>query len=99
MKGLKSNEVKSIDLSQVTDNKHLHILFAEKLHFPKFYGKNWDALWDSITGLVEMPNTLVLYNWDSYEAEFSQDAKILLEIVEGYNALMTENKIEIKAGN
>ena len=96
---LKSNAVKSIDMSQVANNKHLHNLFAEKLQFPKFYGNNWDALWDSITGLVEMPNKLILYNWNQFQAELPKDANTLRELVEDYNAEMNENKIEIKAGN
>lgn len=94
-----SNEVKSIDMSQVVNNKHLHNLFAEKLHFPKFYGNNWDALWDSITGLVEMPKKLILYNWDQFQTELPKDASTLKELVEEYNTEMNEKKIEIKAGN
>ena len=96
---LSSNEVKSIDMSQVASNKHLHNLIAEKLHFPKFYGNNWDALWDSITGLVEMPNKLILYNWNQFQTELPKDANTLKELVEDYNAKTNEKKIEIKAGN
>lgn len=96
---LKSNELKSIDMSQVVNNKHLHDLFVEKLHFPKFYGNNWDALWDSITGLVEMPNKLILYNWDQFQTELPKDANTLRELVEDYNAEMNEKQIEIKEGN
>ncbi len=96
---LNSNEVKSIDMSQVANNKHLHNLFAEKLQFPKFYENNWDALWDSITGLVEMPNKLILYNWNQFQTELPKDAETLKELVEGYNTETNEKTIEIKAGN
>ena len=96
---LKSNEVKSIDMSQVANNKHLHNLLAEKLQFPKFYGNNWDALWDSITGLVEMPDKLILYNWNQFQNELPKDAKTLKELVEDYNIETNKKKIEIKAGN
>ncbi|MGG3521153.1 barstar family protein [Bacillus pseudomycoides] len=32
-----------IDLTGVTNNRDLHLLFKEKLVFPDFYGENWYA--------------------------------------------------------
>ena len=94
-----NKELKSIDMGQIVSNKHLHQLFWEKLKFPDFYGENWDALWDSITGLVEMPKKLILYNYDKFENEFSEDARILTTIILDYNKEIKEREIEIKAGN
>lgn len=96
---LTNTELKSIDMYQIVSNKHLHQLFWEKLKFPDFYGENWDALWDSITGLVEMPKKLVLFNWEKFESELPEDAKILRTIVSDFNKEIKGSEIEIKAGN
>lgn len=47
-----------INVSSITTEKELHETLASSLGFPDFYGKNWDAFWDSITGLVDMPNEI-----------------------------------------
>lgn len=96
---LNNKEIKSIDMGQIANNKHLHQLFWEKLRLPDFYGENWEALWDSITGLVEMPKILVLYNWEKFENELPEDARVLRTIVSDYNKEIIESEIEIKAGN
>ncbi|MGE1042627.1 barstar family protein [Bacillus wiedmannii] len=38
--------------------KELHKLLKERLGFPDFYGENWDAFWDAISGLIELPTTV-----------------------------------------
>ncbi|WP_344013755.1 barstar family protein [Streptomyces thermospinosisporus] len=47
-----------IDLTRVVDAEELHRLLQRKLGFPDFYGRNWNALWDAITGLVDLPQEL-----------------------------------------
>ena len=92
-------EFKTIDLGIVVNTQNLHDTFADRLRFPDFYGNNWDAFWDAITGLVEMPKLLTLTNWSKFAETLPQDAKILEKIVADYNEYETHNKIEIKAGN
>lgn len=74
-----------IDLARVTNSFTIHEYFKKELGFPSFYGKNWDAFWDVITGLVVMPELLILFNWDEYSRRFQRDAGILLELSEKYN--------------
>ena len=57
-----------IDLTSVATAKELHVELARALGFPRWYGRNWDAFWDAITGLVEMPRTLRFRAWSSLEA-------------------------------
>ena len=47
-----------IDLSPIQTEEQLHDLLSDALAFPEFYGKNWDAFWDSITDLVELPQRI-----------------------------------------
>lgn len=40
-----------IDLGLVTDALSLHKVLARALHFPEWYGRNWDALADSLSDM------------------------------------------------
>ncbi|WP_306293474.1 barstar family protein [Streptomyces antibioticus] len=48
----------TIDVSEVTDERALHLLLMRDLGFPGFYGMNLDAFWDSITGSGSRPCAL-----------------------------------------
>jgi RNAse (barnase) inhibitor barstar len=60
------DEFLEIDLSSINNADQLHDLLARSLNFPDFYGRNWAAFWDSITGLVPMPKQLLLSGWQSF---------------------------------
>jgi RNAse (barnase) inhibitor barstar len=49
----------------------------EALGFPEWYGCNWDAFWDAITGSVELPQTLKLVGWSSLQKRLPRDAEQL----------------------
>lgn len=66
-----------INLETVENEKDLHNLLARSFGFPDFYGNNWDAFWDAITGLVEMP----------YEVEFVGSAHLKLILPQAYEHL------------
>jgi len=53
---IKSGEFSNID--------ELHLLLKERLQLPEYYGNNLDALWDCLTGWIELPITL---EWIGYE--------------------------------
>ncbi|MGH1145791.1 barstar family protein [Bacillus pseudomycoides] len=84
-----------IDLTGVTNNRDLHLLFKEKLVFPDFYGENWDAFWDAITGLIEMPSELVFQGWSNFNKNLPSDAAMLKEILDEYNKEVAFQKCEI----
>ncbi|QBE67469.1 ribonuclease inhibitor [Pseudoduganella lutea] len=66
-----------LDLSDVADLDHLNRMLADALGFPAWYGKNWDAFHDAITGLVDMPEHLEIAGWPSFERRFPRDAAIM----------------------
>ena len=72
-------EIVEIDLADVQSLDRLHDMLMTSLDFPGWYGKNWDAFWDGITGLVEMPITLRLSGWSQFAKRFPRDAKIMRE--------------------
>jgi len=96
---LKNPDFKTIDLGLIVTIENLHETFADRLSFPEFYGKNWDAFWDTITGIVKMPKILNLINWKTFEKTFLKDSLILKKIIKDYNKEVFDKKIEITAGN
>ncbi len=66
-----------IDVGALHSERELHGLLKQQLGFPSFYGMNWAAFWDAITGLVEMPNELRFTHWAELELRAPQAAAAL----------------------
>lgn len=75
----------TIDLGGVQDEEALHQCLAQALGFPDWYGRNWDAFWDSITGLVEMPEVLEFQGWPAFSVTMPQESKQLMELLDEMN--------------
>lgn len=71
----------TIDLSDINTARQLHASLAAALAFPSMYGMNWDAFWDAITGLVDMPQQLELRGWPAFARRLPHDAAILQRIL------------------
>jgi len=69
--------VVKIDLSLINESNQLHSTLSNALGFPNWYGQNWDAFWDAITGLVEMPIELELIGWSVFSEHLPRDAKLM----------------------
>jgi RNAse (barnase) inhibitor barstar len=69
----------TIDLRDVGSSLELQQRLMTSLDFPGWYGKNWNAFWDAITGLVDMPHRLRLVGWAAFQARLPLDAKQLQE--------------------
>ncbi|WP_340014400.1 barstar family protein [Paenibacillus sp. FSL K6-1318] len=74
-----------IDVTNINSSPQLHQLLRNNLGFPEFYGMNWDAFWDAITGLVEMPQKLILVGWKFVEDHIPQDAARMKELLNRLN--------------
>ncbi|QLG91469.1 barstar family protein [Pseudomonas yamanorum] len=66
-----------IDLSPINDSNQLHSTLRNALSFPDWYGQNWDAFWDAITSLVEMPIKLELVGWNLFSEHLPRDARLM----------------------
>lgn len=66
-----------IDISDAETPKELQKTFKESLQFPDFYGMNWGAFWDACTGLVEMPDVMIIHGFELYRLKQPGDAKTL----------------------
>ncbi|MFI6347688.1 barstar family protein [Streptomyces sp. NPDC050560] len=77
----------TIDVSEVSDEHFLHLLLMRELDFPEFYGRNWDAFWDAITGLVSIPNRVRFLSWDQLAAGVPRGAAMLRRALDDYQAM------------
>lgn len=66
-----------IDVSNVQTAEQLHSLLKERLEFPEYYGMNWDAFWDVITGAVELPEKLIFTGWSQLQSILPKEAQQL----------------------
>lgn len=71
------NTLVEIDLSAVTRTDALHAVLRDELGFPGWYGCNWAAFWDAITGLVDMPLRLRFFGWQAFSTALPADAAAL----------------------
>lgn len=76
-----------IDLQEINSIHQLHQVFKDRLQLPDFYGMNWDAFWDAVTGLAELPEQLSLLHWNGFVRKFPDDSKILLRLIRDYNSV------------
>jgi RNAse (barnase) inhibitor barstar len=85
-----------IDLGHIDSVQELHLKFKTELGFPDYYGMNWDAFWDAIAGLVELPEELILINFEKLEVALPSDAEILKDLIREYNHLDRDSEIAIE---
>ncbi len=83
-----------IDVGEIQTTRDLHVLLRERLDFPEFYGHNWSAFWDAISGLVEMPSRIKFLNWEKLEQHRSFDARMLKQCLTELNTPNVRCEIE-----
>ena len=45
---------------------------------------NWDAFWDAIIAVVEMPDCVVLQNWERFAQACPRNMLVLRDIIANY---------------
>lgn len=60
----------------------LHDTLQQKLELPDFYGKNLDALWDCLTGMIELPLQMEWLNYDVSRERLGDKADQVLSVLE-----------------
>lgn len=71
-----------IDFSEIGDEQDFYQQLKQKLSLPENFGDNLDALYDSLTGFVELPLHLEFVNMSVNQLE---DFETLLETLEEAN--------------
>ena len=84
-----------INLLDIKSSEEFHCLLKKELKFPDYYGMNWDAFWDSITGLVEMPDKIENRGWLHLRKMLPVDSENFLSCLHEYNDQPDLKKIEV----
>jgi barstar family protein ribonuclease (barnase) inhibitor len=83
-KNNKKNDMKTIyiDFSEIGDEEDFFAQLREKLSLPEHFGNNLDALYDTITGDLEMPLRIEFVNMNVEQLEHFEDLLTTLEDAE-----------------
>lgn len=68
-----------IDFTDLGDYEDFYEQLKEKLKLPETFGDNLDALYDSITGFVELPLHIEFVNLSVEQLETFEDLLVTLE--------------------
>lgn len=71
-----------IDFSEIGDKEDFFAQLREKLSLPEHFGNNLDALYDTITGDLEMPLRIEFVNMNVEQLEHFEDLLTTLEDAE-----------------
>ena len=66
-----------IDGLTINSEEDLHDFFAKNFSLPDWYGRNLDALWDVLTGMVEKPITIIWKNSETSKHRIATFEKII----------------------
>lgn len=61
---IKKTKIVFIDGKKINNEIELHNYLKQELCFPDYYGMNMHALWDCITGYIQLPIKIV---WDNFD--------------------------------
>ena len=71
-----------IDFSEIGDEEDFFAQLREKLSLPEHFGNNLDALYDTITGDLEMPLRIEFVNMNVEQLEHFEDLLTTLDDAE-----------------
>ena len=71
-----------LDFREVKYYLEFHAVIKKELDFPDYYGCNFDALWDCLTGMVGRPINIEIIGLENIERRFGDTAERLIDILE-----------------
>ncbi|GAA0741794.1 barstar family protein [Clostridium oceanicum] len=64
-----------LDGKEMINEIKTHQILKEKLDLPYYYGENFSALWDCLTGWISLPLTII---WNDFEDSKKQLGTLLM---------------------
>jgi ribonuclease inhibitor len=71
-----------IDTTKCSTIDDVHDQLKAVLHLPDYYGKNLNALWDCLTGWLEMPLTIEWIGFEDAEKRIGSTVRGILELLQ-----------------
>lgn len=72
-------DIVTLDSKEFSNIDELHSVLKEKLNLPEYYGKNLDALWDCLTGWIDLPITIEWVDYDNSKQKIGEYAEKLMK--------------------
>ena len=85
-----------LDGNEIQDIQSFHNKIQEVLDLPDYYGKNLDALWDCLTGWVEIPVTLIWVGFEKNKIDLGDYAEKTLSLFKKAEQEIKGFKIELR---
>jgi ribonuclease inhibitor len=73
------------DSAHVETIAELHNELARLLDFPDYYGANLDALYDCLSGEMELPLTFIWKNYRMTKTKLGKDADKVLKVMNDFS--------------
>ncbi|MFF9691260.1 barstar family protein [Streptomyces sp. NPDC014623] len=77
----------TIEVASVANEDELHRLLQREFDFPDFYGRNWNAFWDAVSGLVFIPEHVRFMGWELLAERVPGGATMLTDCLDRYRDL------------
>lgn len=84
----------TIDLKNAKTLWTLHEAIKSGFMLPDYYGMNMDALWDCLTGDIEIPSTIYIKSFNCLPKELLKEGKIMKRLL--YEAQKWYGDIDIE---
>ena len=72
------------DSSHVESIDQLHSELSRRLDFPNYYGANLDALYDCLSGEIELPLTIIWKNYHMTRSKLGKDAVKVFKVMKAF---------------
>ncbi|MBR5252271.1 MAG: barstar family protein [Clostridia bacterium] len=94
----------TIDFTNITYYREMHLIIKKALDFPDYYGCNWSAFWDCLTDMAGEPIHIEIIGLDVIEQKFDGAAEMMINILKRLkhfcnDMFCDEILIEIVRGN
>ena len=84
-----------LDFGKCKRAQELHEELKQKLELPDFYGRNLDALWDSITGIMYTPACVTIHGVDKAPQDLRSTVDKMIEIFRRAEAMYGDVRVQV----
>ncbi|MCL1951693.1 MAG: dihydrodipicolinate synthase family protein, partial [Oscillospiraceae bacterium] len=100
MKTVRNDPVKQrmLDFSQCSDLGEAHRAIRRELELPEWYGRNLDALWDSLTGIMYLPaEVTIVYDPNHKDKALAAEIDKVIEVFRDAEVKCPEIVVHVRA--